>query len=149
MLDAQLLAERYGKTLGVIVHAPAENLSPVPIGSFIETIFPDLRFEDQTPLMEDDPNLCMMLSTNAMFEINGAKNHWCPCWFVSQISSEFNMEVTILEARRIRTKLLELQEKLDALQLRDIPPKMDPAEKTMHFSAVSDVQQEMEKLPSC
>jgi hypothetical protein len=26
---------------------------------------------------------------------------------------------------------------------------MDPAEKTMHFSAVSDVQQEMEKLPSC
>ena len=146
MLDAQLLAERYGKILGVVVHSPVEKMDPVPIGSFIETVFPDLSFEEQLPLREDDPNVCLMLSTNALFDHQGAKNHWCPCWFVSQVSSEFNMEVTILETRRIRAKLIELQESLEELESED---PTDSAERTMHFSAICDVRQQIQKFPSC
>ena len=148
MLDAQLLAEKYSKVLGVVMHAEVETLSPMPLGSFIEKIFPELRFDEHEPLKQDDPNLCLMLSTNSMFDVKGAKNHWCPCWFVSQLPSDFHLEATIMEDKRIESKLDELGKSLDELEAEDIP-SLDPSEETLRFSAICDVKGQIEKFPSC
>ncbi len=147
ILDAELIAEHHRLTLGICVHSPL-GLQPSSVSEYLSKASPDIADlkcpGDDMPFQPDAEYVSFLVSTNALFAINGAKNHWIPAWSVDRLPDDERTQVTILEDRHVRSRLREKRIALAHMEADDEPS--DPLQKTIIANEIYNLKDDITKF---